>query len=412
MRLLAGAALGIALAARAAGGADSCIDCHKDLPEPLGTPVEGMKADVHARVGLSCAGCHGGDPGDPESTAMDSRKGFVGKPAPDRIPGLCGRCHADETFMRRYNPQLATDQHAQYDTSVHGRELGRGDTKVATCISCHGVHGILPVNDARSPVYPSNVATTCARCHADATYMAGYDIPSDQLVKYQRSVHGRLLLVERDLSAPTCNDCHGNHGAYPPGADSVAAVCGQCHAINKDLFLASPHHAAFERLGLPECVTCHGNHEVLRTSDDMLGVGSVAVCVGCHGSDSTGYAAAKAMRAAVDRLRDAIAAAEQSLARASGAGMEVSEAEFALQSAREALVHSRNQAHAFDAAALAKVAATGAETAAQAGQAGEAALVELRNRRWMATIPLGMIAIVAALLYRKIRALDRVDGAG
>ena len=135
-------------------------------------------------------------------------------------------------------------------------------------ISRHGRSG----SDARSRVYKANVAATCAGCHGSAEYMAGYGIPTDQLVKFQRSIHGHQLLVERDMAAPTCNDCHRNHGAYPPGADSVASACGQCHVTQKELFLASPHHAAFNRLGLPECVACHGNHGITRTSDDMLGV--------------------------------------------------------------------------------------------------------------------------------------------
>jgi hypothetical protein len=240
--------------------------------------------------------------------------------------------------------------------------------------------------------------------------MAGYDLRTDQLVAYQRSVHGQLLLIERDVSAPTCNNCHGNHGAYPPGADSVAAVCGQCHAINKDLFLGSPHKAAFARLGLPECVTCHGNHQIARTSDEMLGVGPVAVCVTCHPADSKGYTAAKRMRAAVDRLRAEIEAAERTLGRAETAGMEVSEAAFVLQNAREALVQTRNQVHAFDLAALEKVATAGTEAAAGAARTGEAALVELANRRWMALIPLGAIGIVALVLYLKIRSLDENGG--
>jgi predicted CXXCH cytochrome family protein len=366
-----------------------------------------MKADVHAKVGLSCADCHGGDPADPGDTAMDKGKGFVGKPAAVDTPRFCGRCHADEAYMRRTAPRLATDQLAQYGTSVHGQRLAAGDTRVATCVSCHGAHGILARGDARSPVYKMNVATTCARCHADPALMAPYGIPTDQLVEYQQSVHGELLLVRRDVAAPTCNDCHGNHGAYPPGADSVAAVCGQCHAINKELFLESPHHAAFARLKLPECVTCHGNHAVKRTTDAMLGVDSAAVCSACHPAGSTGHAAAARMRAALDRLRESIDAADRRLGEASAAGMEVSEAEFALQGAREALIATRNQVHGFDPAALEKVAGAGTEIATASRRAAEAALVELRNRRWMALIPLTAIGLVALLLYFKLRDLDR-----
>lgn len=389
--------------APASGRADSCIDCHADLPEPLNTPVDGMKNDVHAKAGLSCADCHGGDPKDPEDSSMDESKGFRGAPKDADVPAFCGRCHADGAYMRRFNPSLATDQLAQYRTSVHGQRLATGDTKVATCISCHGVHGILPGSDARSPVHKTNVADTCAGCHADAKHMAGYGIPTDQLERYRRSVHGQALLVARDTAAPTCNDCHGNHGAFPPGVDSVAAVCGQCHVTQKDLFVASPHRPAFDDLGLPECVVCHHNHDIARTSDDMLGVGVDATCVRCHKPDSHGYAAAARMRAAVDALRDTIDGADATLTRASAAGMEVSEPRYALQTAREALVATRNQIHSFDPASVAKTANEGLAVARSSEQAGITALAELSGRRWMALIPLTMIAIVAALLLAKIR---------
>jgi predicted CXXCH cytochrome family protein len=405
MRALAAVLLALLSVARA--GADSCVTCHTALGEPFDAPVDAVKADAHGRAGLSCAACHGGDPSDPDATAMDEAKGFVGRPAPAAIPKLCGRCHSDESFMRRYDPQLPTDQLADFATSVHGQRLAAGDTRVATCVSCHGAHGILPASDARSAVYAANIPTLCARCHSDPAHMAAYGIPTDQLLKYQRSVHGHLLLVERDVSAPACNDCHGNHGAFPPGADSVAMVCGQCHPINKDLFLASPHRAAFQRLGLAECVACHGNHEVLRPTDDMLGTGPTAVCIGCHAPDSNGYRAATEMRSAVGALSGAIAAAEEALGRATTAGMEVSEQEFALQETLEALVKTRNQVHAFDLAALQELARPATEKAQGVERTARVALDEFAARRRLAIIPLGVIAVVGVLLYAKIRSLDR-----
>jgi predicted CXXCH cytochrome family protein len=407
MRALAVLLFATVSVARAAAAADSCVACHTALGDPFNIPVEGMKVDVHGKAGLSCADCHGGDPADPDTTAMDEAKGFVRPLPPKAIPALCGRCHADESFMRRYDPQMPTDQLSDFRTSVHGQRLGAGDTQVATCVSCHGVHGILPASDARSPVHPTNVPTTCARCHNDPAHMAAYGIATDQFLKYQRSVHGHLLLVQRDVSAPACNDCHGNHGAFPPGADSVAMVCGQCHPINKELFLASPHAVAFKRLELPECVTCHGNHEVVRPTDDLLGTGPTAVCIGCHAPESKGYAAAGQMRASVGELTQAIAAAEEALGRATTAGMEVGEEDVALQTAREALIQTRNQVHSFDLAGLQKVAGPATTTARGVERNARAALVEFTNRRWLAAIPLGMIALVGVLLYARIRSLDR-----
>ena len=109
-------------------------------------------------------------------------------------------------FMRKYNPSLRTDQFSQYQTSVHGKLLAKGDTKVAVCIDCHGVHDLRPASDPRSKVHPLNIAQTCARCHADAAYMKGYGIPTDQFAKYSTSVHHEAMVVRGDSERSDLHD--------------------------------------------------------------------------------------------------------------------------------------------------------------------------------------------------------------
>ena len=92
--------------------------------------------------------------------------------------------------------------------------------------------------------------------------MASYKIPTDQLAKYKKSVHWKMMTSKGDLSAPTCNDCHGNHGAAPPGISWVGNVCGQCHPVNAELFNKSRHGQLFVQMGIPGCATCHSNHEI------------------------------------------------------------------------------------------------------------------------------------------------------
>ena len=105
------------------------------------------------------------------------------------------------------------------------------------------------------------------------SHMAGYKLadgsplPTNQLADYQKSVHYAALTKGNDLSAPTCNDCHGNHGAAPPGVSAVANACGTCHAVFAQKFQASPHAPIFDK----GCVECHSNHAVLQPSDEMLG---------------------------------------------------------------------------------------------------------------------------------------------
>ncbi len=138
----------------------------------------------------------------------------------------------------------------------------KGDPNAAECASCHGSHEIQPVKDSRSLVYATNIPSVCANCHSDAKLMSKYKIPTDQYDNYVSSVHGVALLEKGDLSSPSCNDCHGNHGAVPPGVESISKVCGTCHVLNMELFEQSPHKKAFDENNYPECESCHGNHLV------------------------------------------------------------------------------------------------------------------------------------------------------
>jgi cytochrome c553 len=390
---------------------NSCVSCHLEMGEELAVPAEGMKNDVHAQQGLSCADCHGGDPeagldGDPEA-AMDPAKGYVGVPSRAEIPQFCARCHSDPNYMRRFNPRVATDQFDRYKTSIHGKLLQKGDTKVATCIDCHGVHGIRDAKDSRSSVYPLNIPQTCSRCHANTEYMQDYGIPTDQVAEYQKSVHGIALLEKGDQAAPACNDCHGNHGATPPGAPSIAYICGQCHLYNSELFFKSAHRAAFDELELPECETCHGNHGIQHPTDVMLGVGDRSICTDCHEEDSKGYITAIAMRQQIENLKSKIFIADSLVSKAERAGMQVSEAKFQLNEADDALIKARTEVHSLSVTRIKKVSEEGTKLADEALQAGRSALAELQFRRKGLAISIVFILILATGLYLKIREVDK-----
>jgi hypothetical protein len=288
-----------------AAASTSCLACHGSADwfeqEAIDRIVGGFHGGAHAAADLSCHDCHGGNP-DPDlaedpDAAMDpahEANPYVGVPERLGVPGFCGRCHSDPRFMRRYHPDPRVDQEREYWTSQHGQALEAGDGKVATCIDCHGTHGILGPTATGSPVHPTRVARTCRRCHGDPEYMAGYTtedgrpLPVDQYARWIQSVHAAAMYGKEDLTAPTCNDCHGNHGATPPGLDSIAFVCGQCHGREAELFRASAKRDGFQEhndyvagLGPEPCASCH---EPPEPQAELTGVHSFSECTSCHGN--------------------------------------------------------------------------------------------------------------------------------
>jgi hypothetical protein len=384
---------------------DRCIACHVDndmLPDGY------LEDDVHMQSGLSCAGCHGGDPtSDIEEVAMSPAAGFIGVPARDEIPMFCGRCHSDISFMREYQPRIATDQESRYATSVHGQKLMQGDQKVAECASCHTAHAILPAKDARSSIHALNVPSTCRKCHGDSTYMEEYGIPTAQYADYARGVHGVALLENQDTGAPACNDCHDNHGAIPPGITSIRQVCGQCHVNNMQYFTASKMGHAFEEQDLHACEECHGNHYIPKTSDHMVGTDDEAVCMGCHSEGEKGYEAAAAIRAQLDSL---VTVYDEALARQQHVqtiGMDDVEIGFLLQESHQSLIQSRTLVHTFDPEKVRPKAQEGVAKAQQAITIAAAQVEDYHVRRLGLGIATLFITILIVALFLKIRQMER-----
>jgi hypothetical protein len=392
---------------------DSCAACHLEIgDERLTAPAKAFAGDIHKAKGFGCVACHGGDAREEGLEAMNPAKGYIGTPRREQIPQLCGRCHSDAQFMKRYNPALRVDQLAEYGTSVHGRRLRElNDPKVAVCVSCHPAHAIRPPADPKSSVHPLRVAETCGRCHGDAKYMAAYKIPTDQLEKYKTSVHARAMTVKGDLSAPTCNDCHGNHGASPPGIAWVGNVCGQCHSVMADLFKKSVHARVFAEMGSPGCATCHENHAIKEASDAMLGLGDKAVCATCHSAEDKAGKSAAEMRALIDSLAAASDRAHALLDQAERAGMEVSQGQLDLSGAREGLIKARTAVHAFTVDAVKLEVQPGLAIADKARARGVRALEELRFRKaWLGVSLVIIVALIAGLIV-KIRQVDRPGSA-
>jgi predicted CXXCH cytochrome family protein len=415
---------------KAPPGPNNCILCHgnADLMEgeklKLLVTEADLAGDIHWQKGLRCQDCHGGNPRaeDIRDVPHAAEDGFRKVASPKDVPDFCGKCHADIKYMRNYRASPRTDQLAEYWTSGHGQRLrATGDPQVATCISCHdrphgsgaekAEHGIRPVADMDSPVYRTRVAKTCSTCHSDKKLMAGREyhgkpLGCDEYANWTDSVHGKAMMEKGDLSAPTCNNCHGNHGAVPPNVDSVANVCGTCHGKVAKLFGNTIMKHQFEVVGLPGCVRCHGNHDIRPPTDAMLGMQAGAVCLQCHehgqhGATIAGAEVAKKLRSDIDRLKLGIETASETLDKAERLGMEVSQPKFTLRKAFDALTNARSLIHTFQPKPVGDALDAGEDVVAEVQEKGAEALAEYTNRRiWLAAslVPI-LLVIVLLLLY-------------
>jgi len=262
-------------------GAKACVDCHTDLkgqplahkPDPA--PVQCARCHrlarpdtIHKGVGLDqgpprCQDCHGShyirpreDPSsnmcpassEPMCTQCHSEAkifdlyrrsahGAARDGSSARV-AACVQCHPVHTPYIADSPILCGKCHVEefeaYAQGSHGSRL-RGETAVPKCVTCHGGHGIRPVEDPRSPTSPAGSPGLCAGCHDDPKLMAPYGLPTDRMRTYRASYHG----IENEygnMKAATCVSCHNAHRVLPPSdpdssvnAANLQETCGKCH---------------------------------------------------------------------------------------------------------------------------------------------------------------------------------------
>jgi hypothetical protein len=414
---------------------NNCVLCHSDSGNqsadtlftvaPAATvPASHMNLkelveDVHFRSGISCAGCHGGDPS--ADLGHDHVKEW---PEKDRqknrawVVLFCARCHSDPSKMHEFNPSLPTDQFAKFKESPHGHALlDLHDDRAPSCVSCHGVHGIRPAKDPQSKVYAQRVPETCGACHADPKIMAGFTradgspLPTTQLAEYRTSVHGQALLVRGDLGAPACNTCHGNHAASPPGVAQVSRSCSLCHSANASLFDGSKHKHAFDQHNWPECGQCHSNHAIAKTHDSMLATGPGQLCGDCHRQYAKGNP--ECIKTAnyfhdtitkMDQARTRFIAVSEKLA---AKGLDVEPINNQLTDLTDALKKSRTYVHSFSQNTFQQVAAPGEDAAKRVDALVNKAHEEYKYRQIGLVVSIGLIGLLMLAVYLKLRQLEK-----
>jgi len=377
-----------------APGENSCLECHRGLGGKYLDIANQWEGSIHAAQDVTCADCHGGDPGANEKVAAKSTEaGYIGVPDRTAIPSLCASCHADPEEMLLYG--LPADQLREYQKSVHGQLLAQGDENVATCFDCHGGHATQAIDNPKSRVYPRNQPVTCAACHADQERMKPYGVATDQYDLYQKSVHGRALMIHGNTEAPSCPTCHGSHGASLPGYSEVLDVCGQCHSASEEYYLTGGHRRGRqEGSETPRCTTCHGRYDVELASLDLFVGDEPRHCDSCHSSDSLEGRAVDEIYQILAGASQALQTTREALSEAQTLGMGLNEEEARLDEARARLAEAAAVQHTVQLETVKEKTDEVESISVEVQEAVEKAIARREQER---LLPGGITAVVLAL---------------
>jgi cytochrome b subunit of formate dehydrogenase len=235
-------------------GADVCTQCHEaggrqgGSVEPGSPPPFDATGLLHSpHAGLACTDCH--------ADVVESELPH----AEDLAPVACANCH-DEIQQ-------------QYDVSLHGRAIARGDPLAPRCTTCHGSHAIERPGDPMSRTGVINVPGLCGQCHHEGSpVQLTHAIPQDSILEnYSESIHGEGLFKKGLVVTAVCTSCHTAHAVLPHtdpkssiSRERIAETCTKCHAqieavhrkvIRGELWESQPHM-------IPACVDCHSPHKV------------------------------------------------------------------------------------------------------------------------------------------------------
>jgi uncharacterized membrane protein YfcA len=152
--------------------AETCGACHVEALAAFEESIHGRRLAAGSPFAPTCINCHG-------VHGIQAATGEAAMTSVGRVVFTCAECHEDPAVTR------GTDLHGgvveSYERTFHGLAYAHGVTDVATCVSCHGAHDVLPSGDPEARTHPSRIESTCAGCHGqvDPDTIATVSHPSE-----------------------------------------------------------------------------------------------------------------------------------------------------------------------------------------------------------------------------------------
>lgn len=262
----------------------NCMDCHKDYKEKHTFHTQFKNAAKFDSPDLNCKSCHGThnvvspkNPSAPmhftKSTEFcgkchtDVKKHhlesqhFVQLQKHDPNAPTCIYCHKNPVTLKSEGNKLKLKQNQEklclnchlktnqtkyskslidYEKSVHGQAILKGNEFAAACIDCHGTHELKKASDTSSSVAANKIPDVCGKCHITISQ------------EYKASIHGQSLM-KGNADSPGCTYCHGEHAIQTP--------------LKIDKQLIQKNKMNFENLEstkMLQCVECHANEDMMK----------------------------------------------------------------------------------------------------------------------------------------------------
>jgi predicted CXXCH cytochrome family protein len=235
-----------------------CTDCHSSHDV---LTVEQMNAGEGTAACVDCHTQSGVELTDPDALTSRINAGLFAQQEINN--DYCLSCHSQEGVELQFpngDAVSVTVDAAVLHDSVHGAD---NSWEELACTDCHSnyryPHDPITVESAREYTLQQNM--TCERCHEQK-----FDATLD-------SVHGEALM-EGNLEAAACTDCHGAHNTQVPNEprQRISQTCEQCHSQIYDEYIESVHGEALVTgdPDVPTCIDCHGVHNIGSAPPAML----------------------------------------------------------------------------------------------------------------------------------------------
>ncbi len=209
-----------------------CISCHikSENQTSISKSLVNYEHSVHSaqitagnQNAATCIDCHG---------THNLQKASVKTSTVHKtnISKVCGKCHISIAH--------------EYDMSIHGKALARGNEDSPSCTFCHGEHDIAKIpnipqsefnaNHINKTTFIENQMVYCVVCHIDKTMMDKYNVSTVQ------EAHDWLPKMSIHWETVRCIDCHSSfspphmsHDILPP--EKTVQKCEECHSKNSIL---------------------------------------------------------------------------------------------------------------------------------------------------------------------------------